>query len=107
MADDKRTVGELTIVELTEMFEVKGREIATTFATTKIQKAVHVGCYECLRDFGFDIDNPQECVKNQVYLTRARLSSEKVNTAVKVGIVGAVLTVVVGAITKLYHAVLG
>ncbi len=102
---DSRTIIDITVDELTQIFEHKAHEVATTFATTKIQEAVKEGCLEVFKDFGFDTAHPEESAKNQMYLTRSRLSAEKVTTAVKVSLALAVVTVVVGAVSKFIKVV--
>lgn len=102
---DNRTILDLTVEELTGIFETRAQKVATTFATTKIQEAVKTGCLDCLKEFGFDTNHPEECVKNQLYLTRSRVSAEKVTTAVKVSFATAIVTVLIGGACKILRMV--
>ena len=96
MSEDKRTVLELTVEELTEIVKTDKDELHETVKT---------GCRECLKEIGFNVDNPGEIIKNQIYLTKIRESSEKVTTAVKISTATAVVSLVIAGCVKLFKTI--
>jgi len=90
---DKRSILDLTVEELTEIIKTD---------TDEMHEIVKNGCKECLKEIGFNVDNPEVIIKNQLYLTRIRESSEKVTTAIKVSTATAVVSIIIAGCVKLF-----